>query len=370
MPPLRIAIVGTRGLPANYGGFETFAQELSTRLVQRGHSVTVYCRSHYFNHPEKEYHGVRLVVLPALRTKYFDTVSHTGLSIFHLLFRKYDVVLVCNAANAVFTFLPRLVGKKVLLNVDGLERKRKKWNALGRIHYRLSEWLSCFLPNVLVTDARTIQDYFYQQYNKPSTMIPYGADDVPTPPGPTLDALHLNPDQYFLYVSRLEPENNAHLVVKIFEKLATDFKLVVVGDAPYNKKYIRSLKSTRDPRIIFPGAIYGNGYRELISNPFCYIHATEIGGTHPALIENMAVGNRILFLDTPENREVAEDTGLPFSSDDLDGAVELFQALNDSPHEYDHLKERARERARRVFSWEKVVDGYIDVFHSLLPRKS
>jgi len=365
MKPLDVAILGTRGIPANYGGFETFAEELSVRLVRHGHRVTVYGRTHYVDKSLTEYRGVRLVVLPALRHKYLDTVSHTFLSMLHLLFRRMDIVLVCNAANALFCLLPRLTGKRVVLNVDGLERKRKKWNRLGRAFYRLSERLSCLFPHAVVTDARTIQDYYTQRYSQPSVMIPYGADPTPQPPGETLAALGLEAGRYCLYVSRLEPENNAHLVIRLYEQLATPFPLVVVGDAPYSRDYIRRLKRTTDPRIRFPGAIYGRGYRELISNPFCYIHATEVGGTHPALIENMAQGNLVFFLDTPENREVVGDCGIPFHGDSASDAAR-FQAALDDPARGDPLREAARRRAREQYDWEKVTADYVSLFHDTL----
>jgi glycosyltransferase involved in cell wall biosynthesis len=364
MKPLDIAILGTRGIPANYGGFETFAEELSVRLVNRGHRVTVYGRAHYVDKTRRQYRGVNLVVLPAMRHKYLDTVSHTFLSMVHLLLRRADVVLVCNAVNAVFCLLPRLTGRRVVLNVDGLERKRKKWNRLGRAVYRLSERLSCFLPHEVVTDARTIQQYYQTRYNRASVMIPYGADTTAVAPGETLDRLGLEAGRYCLYVSRLEPENNAHLVVRLYEQLKTAYPLVVVGDAPYSRDYIHQLKQTKDPRIRFPGGIYGTGYRELISSPFCYIHATEVGGTHPALIENMAQGNLIFYLDTPENREVAGDTGIPFQGDPASDP-EIFQQVLDHPDRVARLRHAARERAQEHFDWDKVTDDYLGLFQRL-----
>src|SRR5664279_5099426 len=165
---MRIAIIGTRGIPASYGGFETFAEELSTRLVARGHSVTVYCRARY---PETKFRGVEVRYLPTIRHKYLDTLAHTGLSTLELLRHRYDAVLYCNAANAVFTLWPRLLGMPTALNVDGLERKRKKWNALARAWYLISEWLSTFCPSRVVTDAAQIADYYLERWGKPTTFI-------------------------------------------------------------------------------------------------------------------------------------------------------------------------------------------------------
>ena len=155
---MRIAILGTRGIPANYGGFETFAEHLSTRLAARGHDVTVYCRAHYTSPRELEFQGVRLKVLPTIRHKYFDTIVHSFLSALHSVPRRYDAALICNAANAPFASILRLTGTPVALNVDGLEHKRKKWNSIARRYYLLAERLATILPNETVTDARVIQD--------------------------------------------------------------------------------------------------------------------------------------------------------------------------------------------------------------------
>ena len=144
---MRIAILGTRGVPANYGGFETFAEHLSTRLVARGHEVTVYCRAHYVSPRQLEYQGVRLKVLPTIKHKYLDTIVHTFLSALHAMPARYDAALICNAANAPFAPILRLVGTPVVVNVDGLEHKRKKWGWLGRRYYRFAEYLSTLLPN-------------------------------------------------------------------------------------------------------------------------------------------------------------------------------------------------------------------------------
>jgi len=351
---VRFAILGTRGIPARYGGFETFAEELSTRLVARGHSVTVYCREKY---PEPFYRGVRLKYLPTIRHKYFDTLAHTCLSTFHLAVgRKCDGVLYCNAANAVFTWIPRVLGMPVALNVDGLERNRKKWNSLAKAWYRISEWLATWMPNAVITDARSIATYYREKYHRESEMIPYGAEFGPVETSAVLDRLGLEHHRYFLYVSRMEQENNALLVREAFEQLRTPFKLALIGDAPYAAEYIGRVRATNDPRIVIPGAIYGQGYRELGSHCFAYVHATEVCGTHPALIEAMGRGALTLYLDTPENAEVAGGAGLPFHRDTLIQVLERTLAMPEAERET--LGHKAQERARTRYSWDAVTDAY------------
>ncbi|MGO9228425.1 MAG: DUF1972 domain-containing protein [Bryobacteraceae bacterium] len=350
---MRIAILGTRGIPANYGGFETFAEELATRLAARGHRVTVYCRD---RPAQPVYRDVRLCYLPTVRHKYFDTLAHTLVSTLHLLAHRVDVALYCNGANAIFTWLPRLFGMPVALNVDGIERLRKKWNRLAKTWYLISEWLATFCPTEVVTDARTIQDYYRARYGKASTFIPYGAELGKVDGTETLARLGLEPGRYFLYVSRMEPENHPLEVRQAFERVETPFQLALIGDAPYADAYIAQVRDTRDARIVIPGAIYGDGYRELGSHCFAYIHATEVGGTHPALIEAMGRGALVLYRNTPENAEAAGDAGIPFEPDELESKLKMVLTL--SEQDRDQYRARAMDRIRQRYSWDAVTDAY------------
>lgn len=361
---MRVALLGTRGIPANYGGFETFAEELSTRLVELGHSVTVYCRE---QHSQPSYRGVQLRYLPTIRHKYFDTLAHTFLSSLHVLGGRHDVALYCNAANAVFTLLPRLFGIPVALNVDGIERRRRKWNALARGWYLLSEWLATKLPSEIVCDAQQIQDYYRARYARDSVFISYGAPTDSVAAGATLARLGLEARRYFLYVTRFEPENNALEVRQAFESLSTDLKLALVGDAPYAAAYVRQIRDTRDARVVIPGAIYGDGYHELQSNSFAYIHATEVGGTHPALIEAMGRGALVLYLNTPENHEVAGEAGLPFEKEGLPALLRRVQEMPES--ERTLLREAARRRVQERYSWDAVTSAYVQLLQRLADRR-
>ena len=360
---MKLAILGTRGIPANYGGFETFAEELSVRLATRGHDVTVYGRSNNVRHERKEYRGVKLVVLPTIGTKHLDTVFHTFISVFHAVFRRFDAVLICNAANAVFAAVPRLTGTPVALNVDGIERKRKKWGLAGRTYYRVSEYLATRIPNVIVTDAAVIREYYMERYGAASKMITYGAECSRETTTEVQQRLSVNPREYILYVSRLEPENNAHLVIKAFERVRTPMPLLIVGDAPYAEHYIAALRATSDDRVRFPGAIYGKGYRELQSHAYVYVHATEVGGTHPALIEAMGAGNCVLVYDTPENREVVGDCGLFFS--DASTLASVLQTAIDTPQLVQSYRDKAQARAQALYSWDAITSEYEDLFRQL-----
>lgn len=359
---MRIVILGTRGIPASYGGFETFAEHLATRLVARGHEVTVYGRAHYVSPRQLEYHGVRLKVLPTIRHKYFDTVVHSFLSAVHAIPARYDAALICNAANAPFAPILRFTGTPVAINVDGLEHKRKKWGWLGRRYYLAAERLSTVLPNVMVTDAQVIQDYYLARYNAPSTMIAYGSEVERRPDRAAVRRWRAEPNRYVLYVSRLEPENNAHLVIEAFKKVRTAYRLLIVGDAPYAHDYITDLKARArgDKRIVFTGFVFGQDYRVLQQNAYCYVHATEVGGTHPALLEAMGYGNCVLTLATPENIEAVGDAGIPYA-DEFDLAEKLQRVLRDGSLVQSY-RNRAQVRVQQHYDWDRVVDQYESLF--------
>lgn len=363
---MRFALIGTRGIPANYGGFETFAEQLAPRLAARGHEVTVYGRSRYVTIPERTYKGCRLVVLPTVNHKYLDTVVHTFLAAVHVSFSRAQVVYVCNSANALVSIIPRLFGKRVVLNVDGLEWKRAKWNALGRAWYKLGERLACRFPHRVVTDSQHIQRYYRERYGKESTFIPYGAPTEPVATTEVLDRFGLTPRRYVLYVSRLEPENNAHLVLEAFEGVRTDLKLVIVGDAPYSRDYIARLHATQDPRVVFTGYVFGQGYHELQSHAYCYVQATEVGGTHPALLEAMGFGNCVLVYAVPENLETMGNAGIPFDS--VQTLRARLQAVLDQPGLVEEYRQRAAERIRAMYTWDRITDATEALCLSLFDR--
>lgn len=367
--PLRIALIGSRGIPARYGGYETLLQEIAPRLVAAGHQVTVYCRPRYTRVDEREVDGVRLIRLPTVPTKYLDTPVHTLLSCLHA-FRRYDVALVVNGANALFVPLLRLGGVRTALHVDGIEKRRAKWGPVGRAVYALSERLACRVPNALVTDAAVIDRHYRERYGAPSQMITYGVDPRRPATEGVLTRLGLRDRGYFLYVSRFEPENNPHRVAEAYRDVGGDLPLVMVGDAPYADRFIAGFRDHADPRVVFPGAIYGDGYRELMSHARAYIHATEVGGTHPALVEAMGYGNCVVVHDTPENREVVAGQGLLFDANQPGSLANVLERLRLDDDEARRRGERAAEHARSVFDWGAVARRYGQLFSELArPQK-
>ena len=369
--PLRIVLLGTRGIPARYGGFETFAEQLSKRLVERGHTVTVYgrCRLAERWGARESLDGVQRRVTPTIFYKYLETPLHALSSFVDLLPRSYDVALLCNAANTPFAFLLKLRRAPLLVNVDGIERNRGKWNSFGKAWYRLGEWCSMLLATRIISDAEVIAEYYQATYNCNSVVIPYGVHPVVRPPDKTLREFGLAAKSYLLYVSRLEPENNALGVIQAYVKMNTEMPLVIVGDAPYAEDYKQRLRVAANSRVVFTGFQFGAAYEELQSNCYLYIQATEVGGTHPALVESMSYGNCVVVNGTPENREVIGDAGRAFQKNDFSQLAAILNELLCDPGQVRRLGDLAYKRSHRQYSWDAVVERYEALFAEVLPRK-
>lgn len=374
---MRIAIVGIRGIPGRYGGFETFVEQLGPALVKAGHSVEVFNRPQY-RWEQPTYRGVTIRTVATVQNKFLDTLVHTLLSLVIITFRRElpEVVLICNVGNSPLAWLPRVRRIPVVLNVDGLEWQRRKWPAIAKWYLLACERLAPWTANALVTDAHVIRRYYLSRYHVTTEMIPYGAH-VETTVGPNdekfLASMGLRPKKYFLYVSRLEPENNADMVVDAFQRagegLLDDLRLAVVGDAPYASRYKARLQRliNGSPRIVQPGGIYGEGYQILQRNALAYVHATSVGGTHPALVEGMAHGAVVLVYETVENIEVAGDCALVFR--DAASLADAMIRIGKTPTLFDGYRKRAIEHVTATYSWGRIAQQYESLFLSLTRQK-
>jgi len=355
-------MIGTRGVPANYGGFETCVEELGKRLVDKEHSVTVYCRKELYNDRPLQYLGMDLIYLPSLRLKAFETLSHTTLSMFHAIAQSYDVFMVFNAANSPTLLIPRILGKKIAINTDGLEWKRVKWGKVGRRYYKIAEWLSTKLADRLVSDSRGIQNYYRNSYGVESTYIAYGAYITSSQKPQLLEKFGLKPNEYFLQITRFEPENNPLLTIQAFRKLQTDKKLVIIGGVPYLSPYAKQIMASSDKDIVLPGFIYDKEMiNELWCNCFAYIHGNEVGGTNPALLQSMASSAFTIAIDVDFNRDVLGEGGIFFEKDSDSLAGKIKWALDNSVL-LDDYRKRAVNRIRSYYSWDQVAEQYESLF--------
>ncbi len=364
---MKIAILGTRGIPNRYGGFERFAEQISSRFADLGHEVTVYCRR-AFTRPDDVYdRRVRRVIVPSFHQKHLDTWVSSLFGAWHVAFSQADVVLICNVANSPFAVIPRLFGKPVVLNVDGLDRKREKWKGLGATVLHVCEWLSSFTSTRLVTDAKAIHDYYLKKYGSESVVIGYGSE---MPAGEyNLNGFNLDPGRYVLYVSRLEPENNPDLVLRSWRNVRSDWPLVMVGDNSYDPGYLERIRELGDERVRFAGGIYGDGYWALQKHAGIFVFACEIGGVHPALIEAMAASNAVLALDTPENNETAGDAAVRYTKSEAD-LTEKWQSLLDDSTARHELAGRAKQRADALYRWDAIAQTYQNLFEEVVKKKA
>ena len=370
---MRIGFLGTRGIPACYSGFETFVEQLSVRLVQRGHSVTVYNRIPFNRHPGKTFQGVRIVRLPTIPTKGTDTIVHTALSVLHALGMGFDIAYFCGVGNSLLSLVPRLRGTKTIVNVDGADFARAKWSGFGRWWLRRSEsWAR--LADAVVADNGSIQRRYKELYGIDTELIPYGANVVTQDPGSeALNKFQLTSKNYFLYVSRLTPENAADLAMAAHQASGTNLPLVVIGDAPYQHEYIAKLKSiaARSKNILMTGFLFGEAYQQLSFHARAFLLPTVIDATRPVLLDQMGFGNCVIVCDTPGNLEVVGDTAITFShSDPEQSLAAAIQKVAADAALAARLGEMARQRVRTHYDWDVICDRYEALFRKLVAQKT
>jgi glycosyltransferase involved in cell wall biosynthesis len=367
---LRIAVIGCRGIPAGYSGFETFAEELSTRLVERGHDVTVYCRrgAQYLEEtPPEEYKGVRLLYTPFLRQRELETLSHELTSIVDSARRPFDLYYFLGTRSAPFYVPVRWTKRIVVVNTDGLEWKRRKWNRLGRAYLRFAEWVAVRLAaDHLVSDARAIARYFEETYGASSEYLTNGAYVLEDLPEGSLERWALEPGSYYLVACRIEPENNIDLIVREFLASGSERELVIAGGMNYRTPYWDQLQGLgAGGRVRFLGPVYGPLLVEQLHlGCYGYLHGHEVGGTNPSLLKAMGCGNAVLALDTPFNAENLEGTGVLWRKDPGDLASRIRWA-EDHPDELLELGGRARDRIRSFYTWDMVADRHDAFFRSI-----
>ncbi len=370
---LSLAIVGSRGIPNRYGGFEKFTEILSTELAKNGKKVYVSCE---YSTEEKisKYRGVNLFYFPIkapknslLRILY--EFLYDGYSLFWAS-RKVDTVYMLGYSAAVLFFIPKLFGKELLVNPDGMEWKRSKFNALVKSLLKLSENIAVFWSDKIIADSKEIKKYLDDKYNIDSIFIPYGASKIKEINWNSeilpekLKKLKMNPS-YYLVVARLEPENNIEMIIEGYLKSKTVKPLIVVGDfaSPDYEKSIKRIMegSSEDKKIVFTGGIYDSELLNMLrQNCYAYIHGHSVGGTNPSLLEGMISKNLIIAHGNVFNEEVCSDNALYFKdSDEVSSKIELVEKY---PQNYFEYKKSIYNRAKDDYSWNRVVNQYNILF--------
>ena len=355
---MKIAFIGSRGIPALYGGFETATEEIGARLAERGHEVTVYCRPGNGDSEESTYRGMRKVYVPCLKKKSLETLSHTWVALLHAFFRKYDALIIMNPANGPLCIIPSLSGTPYAVHVDGLDWERSRWPWIGQKFIKFGAWCCTKLAPALIADSHGIADYYKKQWNRDTVYASYGAEVRFKYDPELLDSFGLSTRKYFLVVARLEPENHTDFIVGTYSKLDTEIPLIVVGDTNYESDYIGALRDNGDDRVRFLGGVYdGHVLEALLHHSLLYIHGHSVGGTNPVLLQAMACSCAIAYLDVSFNTEVIGDTGQRFGKNDarLD---ESFKTIIKNPIALDALRETAKERVQEKYTWVQATDDY------------
>lgn len=368
---MRIALMGTRGIPASYGGFETFYENLGPGLAARGHDVTVYIRRHAVGKFDgREYRGVHLVGMPSIRTKHLETISHTLTSVLHGLSRQYDVVYVCGVGNAPLVWIPRLRRARVVLNVDSADWKRTKWGRLASTYLHTTERLAARVADVIVADSEVVKARYNAEYGANARFFPYGANLVDAAGTKALDEHGLRPRGYILWVGRLEPEARVEELIRAFALLGTARpRLAIVGDAPHAAGYRQMLENIAPPDVVFTGYQFGEAYRELGFHALAYVQTSPTSGTSPALLDQMGSGGAVIVRGTPTNLEVIGDAGLAYDPENgVQHLATLLREVIEDPALADRLRVAARQRVTTIYSWDRIIDDYERLFVELLGR--
>lgn len=369
---MKIAIIGTRGIPARYGGFETCAEHVSRHWVEVGHRVTVYCSRKLYASKYRTYNGCHLVYVPGLYQSSLDTISRGLLSILHLIVfqRSVRFVHLFNTGNALFLPLLKLTGKFVVISVDGIEWKRKKWGRLARFAHLAGERMAALFADSVVADNPVVENHYRLRYHgvRVST-IPYGAHSLKCDDEAYADALlrrhGLRRKQYFLFVGRLVPEKGVHHLTKVYRMLKTSFPLVIIGDDRPDSQYRNSLLAQRSKSIRFLGYVYGKEYEYLLSNALLYVSASELEGTSPSLLSAMRAGVCALVNGIEENRSTVGDAALCYPANNTGELRRLWQWVISHPPEIEAMAWKGRKHVENNFSWQSVASQYLELFSAL-----
>jgi glycosyltransferase involved in cell wall biosynthesis len=366
---MKIAVIGIRGLPSSYSGYETFIGELAPRLQQLGHEITIYCRKSLFKDRPQEYQGMQMRYVPSVEHKFLSTLTHTALSLIDASLRNYDLLFVVNAANGLFGILPRMFGKRCVLNVDGMEWLRPKWNTIARNFFKTSARLGTKFYHEIVTDADEMHRLYAHEFGIDSEYIAYGANIETSEHPDVIREYGVESGEYYLIASRLIPDNNADLIVQAFVASGSKKKLLIAGGADYagntiERAFIDQLKAIANDRVLFSGHISKPGHiKELHCNCFAYIHGHQFGGINPSILKALGFSNLVIALNTPFNAEVLEDGkyGLLYDKNvqSLTGKIREAEA---NPAAVEEFRRLAPERIRDRFTWELITQQYHNLF--------
>lgn len=364
---LKVAILGAKGYPYVYGGYDTMIKELGERLQKRGVAVTVYCHRALFKEKPPMVNGIRLVYIPAIEKKSLTQLTHSFLSMIHACFSGVDVIFVVNSGNGPFGIISTLFRKPTAINVDGLEWMRPKWKGFGSTYFKWASRMATRWYDRIINDSDEMRRVYLEEFKADSTVIAYGANPSKGADEGLLARWGLVPQSYFLIVGRLVPDNNADLIISGFLQSNSKRRLVVVGDVPFKDAYAENLKNMQDSRLLFTGYVTDpEELKSLYHHCYAYFHGHEYGGTNPAMLKALGYGCAILALDTPFNQEMLQQGkhGWYFQKNPSAVAA-LVDKSETAVQEMVQLRETARAGLTQKYNWEYVTEQYLQVFLEL-----
>jgi len=362
---IRVAFIGGRGVVSKYSGIESYYERVGHELARLGHEVTVYCRN-YFTPPKDTHNGMRVRRLPTIRTKHLETVVHTLLSTLHAMTADYDLIHYHCLGPALFSFLPRLVGKKTVVTVQGLDWQRAKWGALASRILRWGEAAAVSFPNATMVVSETLQRYYRDRHGRDTFFVPNGATPITRTYPARLPEWNLLPGNYVLFLGRLSPEKNCHLLIESFENIRTDMKLVLAGGSSHSDSYVERLRRHESDRIRFLPWVSGSDLEELLSNAALFVLPSELEGLSLALLDAMAAGVCVLTSDIPENLEVVEGAGFTFRRGDRADLERMLDLLLHNPELRRQAAAQGRERVQRNYCWAEIAQSIEAAYYEVL----
>lgn len=358
---LKIAIIGSRGYPYVYSGYETLVKELSERLVNKGHKVRIYCHSSLFKKKPRNLNGIDLVYTPSIETKFLSQFINSFFSFLHVCFSNFDTVLVVNSANGTFGILTKVFQKKTFINVDGLEWLRPKWKGFGSLYFKLSSKLATLFFDEIITDSVEMSKIYLEKFNKKSNVIAYGPTMIKSEENLFLKQYKLKEKEYYLIVGRLIPDNNSGLIINGFINSKSSKKIVIVGDVPYNDYYSKKVKGLESERVIFTGYVKDQIKLScLYQNSYAYIHGHEFGGTNPTMINALFLNCQILALNTKFNFEMLKNKKAIYFEKEINS---ISKKINELERNYLSLNKKNKNyKIPKIYDWNYISNKYEKLF--------
>ncbi|TAH09109.1 MAG: DUF1972 domain-containing protein [Sphingobacteriia bacterium] len=367
---MKVAIIGSRGYPYIYGGYETFVKELSERLIQKGVEVHVYNQKYLFKKKPEILDGIYLHYIPTIPQKSLNQIFHCFLSLLHVTFTRVNIVFVLNLAAGPMGWIPKITGKKTMINTDGMEWLRPKWKGLGAKYFYFGAWCATKFYDKIITDATAMQKVYNEAFNAASTVIAYGAPIYKIAEEKHIKPFNLEKENYYLIVGRLVPDNNADLLIRGFLASGSTKKLVVVGDVPYKDIYAQNLKmlANNNNRLLFTGYVRNQDVlMSLYQHCYVYLHGHQFGGTNPAMLKAMSNQCAILAIDTPFNQEMLNngEFGMFFAQNPAALTGKINQ-IEKSENQLMELRTIVQTGLGKKYNWDAITQQYIQEFTKLV----